>query len=88
MEEAALLGLPSIALRMYLVGRYWDASVYAGLRKFHQAKGYDPDSQEVARRFEHPLYHISAERDSDGHFKFACGESNNPQQRFFSLLMK
>jgi hypothetical protein len=76
MSEATHLGLPSIALRMYLVGRYWDASVYAGLRKFHQAKGYDPDSQEVARRFEHPLYHRSAECDLDG--SFACGESNSP----------
>ncbi|KAJ7755486.1 hypothetical protein B0H16DRAFT_715739 [Mycena metata] len=39
--------------------RSWDASVYAGLRKFHRAKGFDPDSQDVARHLGYPLYQVS-----------------------------
>ncbi|KAJ7679414.1 hypothetical protein DFH06DRAFT_510532 [Mycena polygramma] len=48
-EEATRLGFPTISLKTSISFLYWDASVYAGLRKFHQAKGFDPDSQEVAR---------------------------------------
>ncbi|KAJ7111773.1 hypothetical protein C8R44DRAFT_882828 [Mycena epipterygia] len=39
---------------------YWDASVYAGLRQFHRAKGFDPESQDVARLLGHPLFQISS----------------------------
>ncbi|KAJ7882364.1 hypothetical protein B0H14DRAFT_3755564 [Mycena olivaceomarginata] len=29
-------------------GRFWNDSAYEGLRKFHQAKGFDPDIQDLA----------------------------------------
>ncbi|KAF8214496.1 hypothetical protein K438DRAFT_1749605 [Mycena galopus ATCC 62051] len=42
-------------------GYSWDKTVYAGLRQFHQAKGFrvDPDSQEVARYLGESLYQLS-----------------------------
>jgi hypothetical protein len=62
-EVATRLGFPSIQLSMELWGRYWDTSVYAGLRQFHQGKGFDPDSQDVARHLGYPLFQLSAEVD-------------------------
>ncbi|KAJ6574443.1 hypothetical protein B0H19DRAFT_1063399 [Mycena capillaripes] len=58
-DEATQVGLPSLRLETYVEGYFWDASVYVGLRKFHEAKGFDPESQDVARRLGHPLYQLS-----------------------------
>ncbi|KAJ7315177.1 hypothetical protein DFH08DRAFT_1086958 [Mycena albidolilacea] len=63
MEDATCLGFPSISLSAEFYGRAWEASVYAGLRQFHQAKGFDPYSLDVARHFGEPLYHLAAETD-------------------------
>jgi hypothetical protein len=49
---------------MEIRGQSWDPSVYAGLRKFHQAKDFDPESQDVARHLGHPLYQLSGERNT------------------------
>ncbi|KAJ7223410.1 hypothetical protein GGX14DRAFT_658087, partial [Mycena pura] len=57
-EDAKDLGFPAIELKMKVWGQYWDDSVYDGLREFHQAKGFDPDSQDVARQLGHPLYEV------------------------------
>ncbi|KAJ6527630.1 hypothetical protein DFH09DRAFT_1186593 [Mycena vulgaris] len=62
-EEATRLGFPSIQLETTIYGRFWDASVYAGLRQFHRAKGFDPDSQDVARHLRYPFYQLSHEID-------------------------
>ncbi|KAJ7732546.1 hypothetical protein B0H16DRAFT_1253636, partial [Mycena metata] len=48
-EEATQLGFPSFQLTTRVHGWSWDAGVYAGLRQFHQGKGFDPESQDVAR---------------------------------------
>jgi hypothetical protein len=58
-QDAYNLGFPSLGLSTVILGKSWDASVYAGLRQFHQAKGFDPDSQDVARYLGHPLYELS-----------------------------
>ncbi|KAJ7168934.1 hypothetical protein C8R46DRAFT_995492 [Mycena filopes] len=58
-EDATRLGFPSMKLRTEIGGITWDASVYAGLRQFHEAKGFDPDSQDLARHLGHPLYRVS-----------------------------
>jgi hypothetical protein len=58
MEDATLLGLPSIQFIKEIEGSSWDASVYAGLHQFHQAKGFNPESQEVALHLGYPLYEI------------------------------
>ncbi|KAF7337138.1 hypothetical protein MVEN_02151800 [Mycena venus] len=60
-EEATQLGFPTIQRNTEIDGEYWDDSVYAGLRQFHQAKGFDPDSQDVARHLRLPLYQLSNE---------------------------
>jgi hypothetical protein len=55
MDDATALGFSSILLSMKIHGRSWDSSVYTGLRQFHQAKGFDPDSQDIARHLCNPL---------------------------------
>ncbi|KAJ6462888.1 hypothetical protein C8R45DRAFT_778284, partial [Mycena sanguinolenta] len=57
-EEATWLGFPSFRLSTSAPGHYWDASVYEGLRQFHQAKGFDSYSQDVARHLGEPLYQV------------------------------
>jgi hypothetical protein len=60
-EDAANLGFPSLQLSENIWGYSWDAIVYTGIRQFHQTKGFDPDSQEVAIHLGHPLYELSSE---------------------------
>ncbi|KAJ6602944.1 hypothetical protein B0H10DRAFT_1887139, partial [Mycena sp. CBHHK59/15] len=68
---------------MEIHGYSWDGSVYTGLRQFHQGKGFDPDSQEISRHLEYPLYQVSCELDvpfahveeSD---EFSEGEDDDP----------
>jgi sigma54-dependent transcription regulator len=64
MEDATALGFPSISLHTEVWGGSWDASVYAALHQFHQAKGFDPDSQDVACHLGEPLYQLAREMDS------------------------
>ncbi|KAF7337323.1 hypothetical protein MSAN_02257600 [Mycena sanguinolenta] len=59
LENAVALGFPSLQLSAKIEIKSWDASVYAGMRQFHQAKGFDPDSQDVARHLGYPLYQFS-----------------------------
>ena len=53
------LGFPAIELKLIAHGDFWDGSVYDGLREFHQAKGFNPDSQDVARHLGYPLYEVT-----------------------------
>ncbi|KAJ6555868.1 hypothetical protein B0H19DRAFT_1151422 [Mycena capillaripes] len=62
-EEATELGFPSLRLDTRLGVNSWDASVYDGLRRLHKAKGFDPDSQDVARYLRHPPCQLSNEMD-------------------------
>ena len=70
MEDATALGFPSISLFTNVYGKSWDASVYAGLRQFHEAKGFDPDTQDLARHLGHLLYELWSENNS----RLAYGE--------------
>ncbi|KAF7364435.1 hypothetical protein MSAN_01104600 [Mycena sanguinolenta] len=36
----------------------WDETVYAGLHKFDKCKGFDPDSQDLAKELGHSLYGV------------------------------
>ncbi|KAF8210703.1 hypothetical protein K438DRAFT_96646 [Mycena galopus ATCC 62051] len=54
-EEATRLGFPSIQLDATVEGSSWESSIYAGLRQFHQGKGFDPESQDVTRHLGYPL---------------------------------
>ncbi|KAJ7177198.1 hypothetical protein C8R46DRAFT_49299 [Mycena filopes] len=55
-DDAEALGFPSLDAAVVISVKSWDASVYAGLRQFQAAKGFDPDSQDVARHLGYPLY--------------------------------
>ncbi|KAJ7111709.1 hypothetical protein C8R44DRAFT_558510, partial [Mycena epipterygia] len=54
--KASMLGFPALGFKMKLWGRSWNDSVYAGLRRFHLGKGFDPNSQDIARHMGVPLY--------------------------------
>ncbi|KAJ7184975.1 hypothetical protein C8R46DRAFT_469105, partial [Mycena filopes] len=56
--EATRLGFPPIQLETYIWGQSWDATVYAGLRRFYVAKGFNPDTQDVARCLGFPLHQL------------------------------
>ncbi|KAJ6461481.1 hypothetical protein C8R47DRAFT_106624 [Mycena vitilis] len=60
-EEAEDAGFPVIKLELKVSGSWWDASDYAGLWRFHEGKGFAPDSQEIARHLGHPLYQLCDE---------------------------
>ncbi|KAJ7168865.1 hypothetical protein C8R46DRAFT_241194 [Mycena filopes] len=69
-EEATRLGFPPLKLTTIVNGISWDTSVYEGLRQFHRAKGFNPESQELARHLGHPLFrlvnpHVGEYDDSD-----------------------
>lgn len=49
MEDAANFGFPFVELYIEFTARSWDTSIHAGLCRFLQGKGFDPDSQNAAR---------------------------------------
>ncbi|KAJ6530455.1 hypothetical protein DFH09DRAFT_149945 [Mycena vulgaris] len=63
-DEEQQAGFPTAELKMQARGRRWEDSDYAGLRRFHAGKGFDPDSQEIARHLGYPLFELSSELDS------------------------
>ncbi|KAJ7041853.1 hypothetical protein C8F04DRAFT_131485 [Mycena alexandri] len=78
-EEATRLGFPSIHLTTMVVGYSWDTRVYAGLRRFHRAKGFEPDTQAVARHLGCPLYKLHMEPNP------GFGHDAPPLQSFFHV---
>ncbi|KAJ6498602.1 hypothetical protein DFH09DRAFT_1446485 [Mycena vulgaris] len=62
-EEAQQAGFPAVELQTQVWGERWADSVYTGLRQFHAGKGFDPDSQEVARHLGDPFFELSSEID-------------------------
>ncbi|KAK7029963.1 hypothetical protein R3P38DRAFT_2621983 [Favolaschia claudopus] len=60
-EQAAELGFPKICSSVEGIFWHWSDTVYASLRQFHQGKGFDPDSQDLARHLGHPLYELYSE---------------------------
>ncbi|KAJ6566391.1 hypothetical protein B0H19DRAFT_709837 [Mycena capillaripes] len=63
-EEATDFGFPSLELTTRIVGYSWETSVYAGIREFQRAKGFDPESQDVARHLGHQLLYPFNETDA------------------------
>lgn len=55
------MGFPTIQFTTGMIVKSWDSSVYTGLCQFHEAKGFDPDSQELALHVGQPLYEMSSE---------------------------
>ncbi|KAJ6566384.1 hypothetical protein B0H19DRAFT_709739, partial [Mycena capillaripes] len=63
-EEATDFGFPALELTTEISGSSWDNSVYAGIREFQRAKGFDPESQDVARHLGCPLFYPCNEMDA------------------------
>jgi hypothetical protein len=62
-EEATRLGFPDFRRVTKVDGHYWDATIYEELRQFHEAKGFDPYSQDIVRHLGDALYQLSSEVD-------------------------
>jgi hypothetical protein len=58
-EEARNHGFPDFDFRMELLGRSWDRYVYAGLRQFYNANGFDPYTQDVAMELGYSLVDVA-----------------------------
>jgi hypothetical protein len=84
LEDAASLGFPAPELSMNVSASWWDASVYAGLRQFHQAKGFDPENRAVVRYLECPLYELSNKID----VPFGHSKSTVSSGRFFLFVKR
>lgn len=61
MHQATRFGFPAISWSRRVRIRFWDDGVYAAVRKFHEEKGFDPDSQDLVRQMRYPLFRISDE---------------------------
>ncbi|KAJ7711215.1 hypothetical protein B0H16DRAFT_637208 [Mycena metata] len=82
-EEAEEAGFPLITLELRVWGDSWDSIDYAELWRFHQAKGFAPDSQEIARHLGHPLYQLCDEVAVETPFAHVTGggiEEDNTDQ--------
>ncbi|KAJ7477709.1 hypothetical protein FB451DRAFT_1396658 [Mycena latifolia] len=60
-EEAERLGFPPIKCELQNRTHRWDRAVYDGLRTFHQGKGFDPYSQDVALVLGYRLFQVVGE---------------------------
>ncbi|KAJ6474262.1 hypothetical protein C8R45DRAFT_1011245, partial [Mycena sanguinolenta] len=69
--KASYLGFPSITLSMTVTVSSWDEIVYAGLRKFDACKGFDPESQNLARELGYPLFKRTMRNPPD-RYPFNC----------------
>ncbi|KAJ7642107.1 hypothetical protein FB45DRAFT_365499 [Roridomyces roridus] len=58
-KDALSLGFPQIPMETRIRGVSWLSSVYEGLRTFHAAKGFDPDSEELAHQLGIQLLEVS-----------------------------
>ncbi|KAJ7846090.1 hypothetical protein B0H14DRAFT_2773396 [Mycena olivaceomarginata] len=79
-EEAEEAGFPLIKLKIKVGGRAWNTIDYAALWRFHQAKGFVPNSQEIARHLGHPLYQLCDELAVEASFAHVTGESIEEDQ--------
>ncbi|KAJ6461483.1 hypothetical protein C8R47DRAFT_106718 [Mycena vitilis] len=79
-EEAEEAGFPLIELELIALGKSWGAGAYAGLWKFHEGKGFAPDSQEIARHLGHPLYQLCDELGGEAPLAHVTGEEPEANQ--------
>ncbi|KAJ7189458.1 hypothetical protein GGX14DRAFT_325194, partial [Mycena pura] len=52
-EQADELGFPPVNFKARAHGYSWDSDIYAMYHDFHQGKGFDPESEDIARRMEY-----------------------------------
>ncbi|KAJ7104842.1 hypothetical protein C8R44DRAFT_886878 [Mycena epipterygia] len=58
-EDATRLGFPSFALTSEARVSSWDEDAYVALSRFHSGKGFDPNSQDIARHLGYPIFELS-----------------------------
>ncbi|KAF7337295.1 hypothetical protein MSAN_02282100 [Mycena sanguinolenta] len=73
-EDIKILGFPAIHIETIIFGKSWHRSAYEGLQRFHQGKGFDPNSWEVARQLGYPLYEVLGDLSSEVPFPVHRGE--------------
>ncbi|KAF8173021.1 hypothetical protein K438DRAFT_1850993 [Mycena galopus ATCC 62051] len=67
MDEAIRLGFPPLEFKSRIQGSSWDSNVYAGLRRFQEEEGFDPDTPEYAIKWaDCPLFEVCDTRQTDG----------------------
>ncbi|KAJ7064443.1 hypothetical protein C8F01DRAFT_1353716, partial [Mycena amicta] len=57
-QEARARGFPNLAISKGFNRYSWNASVYEEIRTLQIAKGFDPDSQDMARSLGYPLFEL------------------------------
>ncbi|KAJ7439636.1 hypothetical protein B0H11DRAFT_2102129 [Mycena galericulata] len=65
-EAASSLGFPFFKWQRRIWAKSWEERVYIGISQFHAAKGFDPNSQDVARHLGFPLYELYRDPSPDG----------------------
>ncbi|KAJ7503640.1 hypothetical protein B0H11DRAFT_1983658 [Mycena galericulata] len=60
-DAVSEIGFPTLGWEREIGCRSWDDHVYSGLRQFHAAKGFDPNTQDIARRLGEALYELSCD---------------------------
>ncbi|KAJ7745576.1 hypothetical protein DFH07DRAFT_700842, partial [Mycena maculata] len=58
-EDAECIGFPSVSFKMVYSGNSWNAEVYVACHQLALAKGFDPDSEDLARHLGYPLFEPS-----------------------------
>ncbi|KAJ7858155.1 hypothetical protein B0H14DRAFT_669968 [Mycena olivaceomarginata] len=66
MDEATRLGFPPLEFKLRILGASWDSNVYAGLRRFQDEEGFDPDTPEYAIKCGGRLFEVCDTRHTDG----------------------
>ncbi|KAJ7870544.1 hypothetical protein B0H13DRAFT_1724139, partial [Mycena leptocephala] len=61
-EEASAHGFPSVNLNWVIFYKSLDDFAYTGLDEFHTGKGFNPNSQDIARHLGYPLYEFCDQR--------------------------
>ncbi|KAJ6465884.1 hypothetical protein C8R45DRAFT_910727 [Mycena sanguinolenta] len=60
-EDAKMLGFAAIHIETIVRGGSWGSDVYKGLRQFHRGRGFDPESQEIAKYLDYPRFELLSE---------------------------
>ncbi|KAJ7676713.1 hypothetical protein DFH06DRAFT_1168875 [Mycena polygramma] len=61
-DEASVMGFSDIKFHMAVGGRSWDDNDYAGIRTFHESRGFDAYTQEAAIAMGCPLVEMTCDR--------------------------
>ncbi|KAJ7104863.1 hypothetical protein C8R44DRAFT_746126 [Mycena epipterygia] len=79
-EDASNLGFPSLEFNMDVHVRSWHENVYAALSRFHVGKGFDLNSQDIARHLGYPIFELACSPNGESvHIEEVPSGSVEPQ---------